>query len=89
MRGLAGNLIDLTMDSSQCDILFFSETFSLRRHVSELLVPGFGRPVLLCQGKTPRARGIAADVRDGYTEHFANPNLSVIVAKCWFLGFVM
>ena len=23
------------------------------------------------------------------TEHFANPNLSVVVAKCWFLGFVV
>ena len=24
------------------------------RYVSELLVPGFGRPVLLCSGKMPR-----------------------------------
>ena len=23
------------------------------------------------------------------TEHYANPNLSVVVAKCWFLGFVV
>ena len=35
-------------------------------HVSELLVPGFGRTVLLCRGKMPRARGMAAYVRDGY-----------------------
>ena len=34
--------------------------------VSELLVPGFGRPVLLCQGRTPRARGMTAYIRDGY-----------------------
>ena len=34
-------------------------------HVSELLVPGFGRPVLLCRGRMPRARGIAAYVPDG------------------------
>ena len=34
--------------------------------MSELLVPGFGRPVLLCGGKMPRARGMAAYVRDGY-----------------------
>ena len=33
-------------------------------HVSELLVPGFGRPVLSCRGKMPRARGMAAYVRD-------------------------
>ena len=36
------------------------------RHVSELLVPGFGRPVLLFRGRMPRARGVAAHVRDGY-----------------------
>ena len=35
------------------------------RHVSEVLVPGFGRPVLLCRGKMPLARGMAAYVRDG------------------------
>ena len=34
--------------------------------MSELLVPGFGRPVLLCPGKLPCARGMAAYVQDGY-----------------------
>ena len=36
------------------------------RHVSELLVRGFGHIVLLCRGRMPRARGMAAYVRDGY-----------------------
>ena len=58
VRGLAGNLSDLTLASSQYDILLCSETLvSDMRHVSELLVPGFGRPVLLCRGKIPPARG--------------------------------
>ena len=35
-------------------------------HVSELLVPSFGRLVLLCRGKMPWARGMAAYVWDGY-----------------------
>ena len=35
-------------------------------HVSEVLVPGFCRPVLLCQGNMARARGMAAYARDGY-----------------------
>ena len=35
------------------------------RHGSELLVPGFGSPVL-CRGKTSRARGMAAYVRHRY-----------------------
>ena len=55
------------MASYQYDMLFCSETLvSDMRHVLELLVPFFGRPVLLCRGKMPRARGIAADLRNGY-----------------------
>ena len=67
MRGLAGNLRDLTVASSQYDILLCSETLvSDMLHVSEVLVSAFCRPVLLCRGKMPRARGMAAYVRDGY-----------------------
>ena len=36
------------------------------RHVTEVLVPGFGCPVLLCRGKMPRAHAMAAYARDGY-----------------------
>ena len=64
--GLAWNLSDLTVASSQYDILLCSETLvSDMRHVSEVLVPSFCRPVLLCRGKMPRTRGMAA-VRDGH-----------------------
>ena len=67
VRGLAGNLSDLTVASSQYDTLLCSETLvSDMRHLSEVLVPGFGRPVFWCRGKMPRARGMAAYVRDGY-----------------------
>ena len=67
VRGLSRNLSDLTLASSQFDILLCSETLvSDMRHVSELLVPGFGRPVVLCRGRMPRARGMAAYVRDGF-----------------------
>ena len=65
--GLAGNLSYLTVASSQYDILLCSETLVFdMRHVLELLVSGFGRPVLLCRGRLPRARGMTAYVRDGY-----------------------
>ena len=61
VRSLAGNLSDLTVASSQYDILLYSETLvSDMRHMSKVLVPGFGRSVLLCWGKMPRARGMAA-----------------------------
>ena len=67
VRGLVGKISDPTVASSQYDILLCSETLvSDMPHVSEVLVPGFGRPFLLCRGKMPRARGMAAFVRDGY-----------------------
>ena len=66
VRGLAGNLSDLTVDSSQYDILLCSETLiSDIRHVSEVLVPGFGRPVL-CRARCLGPVGWPEpDVRDG------------------------
>ena len=89
MRGLAGNLSDLTVALSQYDILLCSETLvSDMHHVSELLVLGFGYPVLLCPDGCLGPEGW----RHTYEmdmEHFANPSLSVVVAKCWFLGFVV
>ena len=48
-------------------LLFCSETLvSDIRHVSELLVPGFGCPLLLCQSKMPQARLMVAYIRYGY-----------------------
>ena len=83
MRDLAGNLSNLTVVSSQYDVLFSSETLvSDMRHgrpVPGTMVPGFGRPVLLCRGKMPWVRGVAASLHEMVTEHFANPNLSVVV----------
>ena len=40
--------------------------------MSEFLVPGFGRPVLLCRGRMPRALALAVYVRDVYGE-FTQP----------------
>ena len=81
VRGLAASLSDLTVASSEYDILFCSETLvSDMRHVPELLVPGFGSPVLLCRVNMPRARWMATYVRDGYGA-FRQPKLSVVVAK--------
>ena len=68
---------DLTLASSQYDILSCSETLvSDMRHVLELLVPWFDRPVLLCRGRMPRARGMAAYVQDACGA-FSQPKFSV------------
>ena len=67
MRGLSKNLSDVTVASSQYDLLLCLETLvSDRRHISELLVPGFGRHVLFCRDGMPWARGMPAYVRYGY-----------------------
>ena len=68
VRGLAGNLNDRPdRGSSQYHILLCLVTLvSDMYHLSKFLVPGFGNPVLLCRGKLPPARGMAAFVRDGY-----------------------
>ena len=79
------------MVSSQYDILLCSEIFvSDMRHVSEVLVPGFGRPVLLYPGKMPRTRGMTAySMFEMVMEHFASPNMSVVIAKSSFLWFLV
>ena len=69
MRGLAANLSELTVASYQNDILLFSETLvSDMRHVSEVLVPAWflSRCRVVSAQLMPRARGMAAYVRDGY-----------------------
>ena len=89
VRGLAGNVSDLTVALSQYDILLCSETLvSDIRHVSEVLVPGFGRPVLLCGARCLGPVGWR-HLYEMVMEHFANLNLSVVVAKYRFLGFAV
>ena len=43
------------------------------RHVTELLVPGFGRLVLLGPSKLPRARRIAAYIRTRWIQSVSKP----------------
>ena len=77
------------MPSSQFDILLCSETLvSDMRHVSELLVPGFGRPVVLCRAGCLEPVGWQ-HMCEKDLELSANQNLSVVLAKCWFLGFAV
>ena len=78
---LSRNLSDLIVASSQYDLLLFSETMlSDWHHISKLLVPGFGYPVMLFRDRMSWARMMVAYFRDGYG-HFANPNLSAVVAN--------
>ena len=88
--GLAGNLIDLTVTSSRYDILFCSETL-VSDYASRIRVAGSRIWSVCLVGAGARCLG-PEEWRHTYEmdmERFANPNLSVVVAKCWFLGFVV
>ena len=68
IRGLHKNIKDLAMASKQSDIVFCSETLvSNLRHTSELLMPGFKKPMLLKRNSIPRALGMAIYVREGFS----------------------
>ena len=80
VRGLAGNLSNLTVASSQYDILSCSETLvSDMHHVSEILVPGFGRR-LVVPGQDASGPRDGAYVRDGY-KAFHQPNFECDCCK--------
>ena len=68
IRGLYGNLRDLTVASSKYDIICCSETLvSDRRHISELLLPNFDKPLLLLRNSLPRAQGLCVYTRAGFS----------------------
>ena len=67
VRGLHANLNDLIAASRQYDILFCSETLvSGMRHTSELLIPGFKKPILFKRNAIHRAQGMAAYIRKDF-----------------------
>ena len=75
----------MTVALSQYDVLLCSETLvSDMRHVSEVLVPASCCVGARCLWPVGCLRTF-----EMVMEHFTNPNLSVVVVKCWFLGFVV
>ena len=70
IRGLHGNLSDLAVAAGSCDVLFCSETLvSSRRHISELRLPDFGKPMQILRGESDRSRGFAVYVRAGFSAY--------------------
>ena len=90
VRGLSRNLSDVTVASSQYDLLLCSETLvSDRRHMSEFLVPGFGRPAYCCAGMECRGPVGWLHMCEMDMGNFADLNLSVAVVRCWYSGCVV
>ena len=68
IRGLHKNIQELIAVSRHYDILCCSETLvSNFRHVSELIIPGFRKPIILRRDAIPRARGMAVYVRSDFS----------------------
>ena len=89
VRGLAGNFSDVTVTSSQYDILLCSEILvSDMRHVSEVLGPVLST-LPCCVGARCLGPMGWLHTFEMVMEHFANPNLSVVILKCWLLGLVV
>ena len=87
-QGLAGNLGDLAVASSQYDILLCSETLVSDMRQFAVAGPRFRSPCLVSEQDASGPEGWLRTY-EMVTEHFGNPNLSVVVAKCWFLWFVV
>ncbi len=67
IRGLYTNIRDFSVAATCYDVLLCSETLvSKQRHLSEVRVPGFSRPIVLYRNCRPRVRGMAVYVRDGF-----------------------
>ena len=61
------NLSDYTLMARGGGVISCSEALlSSRSHNSKLMVPGFGRPMLLFRGEVDLFRGLAVYVRDGF-----------------------
>ena len=92
VRGLAGNLSDLTVASSRYDILLSSETLVSCRYESPVGVASpricFFRLVVPGQDASGGPQG-GRHTYEMNMEHFANSSLSADAAKCCFLGFVV
>ena len=68
IRGLHANLNDLVAASRQFDILLCSETLvSGMRHVSEVLIPSFKKPIFLRRNAIHRAQGMALYIRKDFS----------------------
>ena len=61
---LHGNRHELTIAATKFDVVTATKVTG-RRHVSELLLPGFKTPTLLLRGARPNGHGVALFVRSG------------------------
>ena len=84
INGLHGNRDELAIAATKFDVVACAETkVTGRRHVSELLLPGFKAPTLLLRGARPNALGpnIWAQMFRG------RKGSSVLVVSSWSLRF--
>ena len=85
INGLHGNIDELAIAASKFDVACANTKVTGRRHLSELLLPGFKGPTLLLRGAHPNGLGMALFVRSGLSvsrrERFECSCCEFMVAK--------
>ena len=86
INGLHGNRDELAIAATKFDVVACAETkVTGRRHVSELLLPGFKAPTMMLRGARPNGLGMALFVRSGLSvsrrERFECSCCEFMVAK--------
>ena len=85
INGLHGNRDELAIAATKFDVVACAETKETgRRHVSELLLPGFKAPTLLLRAARPNGLGMALFVRSGLSVS-RQKGSSVLVVSSWLL----
>ncbi len=70
IRGLFANLKDVSVVSLCHDVIICAETLvSDYRHDSELMIPGFSKPLFIRRSVAKRRRGMSVHIREGFSAH--------------------
>ena len=87
INGLHGNRDELAIAATKFDVVACAETkVTGRRHVSELLLPGFKAPTLLLRGARPNGLGMALLFALVFRFR-GGKGSSVLVVSSWLLRF--
>ena len=79
---------ELAIAATKFDVVACAETkVTGRRHLSELLLPGFKAPTLLLRGARPNGLGMALFVRSDLSVFWRGKGSSVLVVSSWSLKF--
>ncbi len=93
IRGLFANLKDPSVVSQCHAVIIWAQTLvSDYRHDSELMIPGFNKPLFICRSVAKRRRGMSVYIREGFSAHQTTKfecacHETVVIRVCAHLQF--